>query len=248
MNMLGRYVRIKVTHPIHSYSNEQNFTYELNYGKVEGTKQYNGYVKGAFIMGINHPVRSFDGRVIGVIRYKDCRKIDWVVAPKSTRFINIDIIESLNFALKDRPHEMECLYERSCGAVVYRNIGGMVRFLLIKNRRSTHWGFPKGHVEMGENDYQTAYREVLEETGIHIKIHPDFVTKSQYTIQGKVEKNVNIYLAGTDDTQTVIQKEEIEDYIWLGYDRAMSRLRFENDKNILYKAHNYLLENKIIAE
>ena len=56
--MLGKYVRIKVTHPIHSYSNEQGFTYELNYGEVEGAKQFNASVKGAFIMGINHPVRS----------------------------------------------------------------------------------------------------------------------------------------------------------------------------------------------
>jgi 8-oxo-dGTP pyrophosphatase MutT (NUDIX family) len=247
-NMLGKYVRIKVTHPIHSYSNEQGFTYELNYGEVEGAKQFNAPVRGAFIMGINHPVRSFDGRVIGIVHYKNCNEIDWIVAPKSTRFINIDIINAIDFAVHDRDHTIDCLYERSCGAVVYRNIGGMIRFLLIKNRRSAHWGFPKGHVELGETDHQTAYREVLEETGIHINIHPDFITKSQYTIQGKVEKNVTIYLASTNDTQTIIQKEEIEDYIWLGYEKALTKLRFDNDKTILTKSYNYLVKNKVITE
>ena len=246
--MLGKYVRIKVTHPIHSYSNEQGFTYELNYGEVEGAKQFNASVKGAFIMGINHPVRSFDGRVVGIVRYDGSNEIDWVVAPKSTRFINIDIANGIEFAVKNKKHTLECLYERSCGAVVYRNIGGMIRFLLIKNRRSAHWGFPKGHVEKGENDHQTAYREVLEETGIRINIHPDFITKSQYTIQGKVEKNVNIFLAATQDTQTIIQKEEIEDYIWLGYEKALNKLRFDNDRNILTKAYNYLQNKKIITE
>ena len=246
--MLGKYVRIKVTHPIHSYSNEQGFTYELNYGEVEGAKQFNASVKGAFIMGINHPVRSFDGRVVGIVRYDGSNEIDWVVAPKSTRFINIDIANGIEFAVKNKKHTLECLYERSCGAVVYRNIGGMIRFLLIKNRRSAHWGFPKGHVETGENDHQTAYREVLEETGIRINIHPDFITKSQYTIQGKVEKNVNIFLAATQDTQTIIQKEEIEDYIWLGYEKALNKLRFDNDRNILTKAYNYLQNKKIITE
>ena len=246
--MLGKYVRIKVTHPIHSYSNEQGFTYELNYGEVEGAKQFNASVKGAFIMGINHPVRSFDGRVVGVVRYDGSNEIDWVVAPKSTRFINIDIANGIEFAVRDKKHTLECLYERSCGAVVYRNIGGMIRFLLIKNRRSSPWGFPKGHVEQGENDFQTAYREVLEETGIRITIHPDFITKSQYTIQGKVEKNVNIFLAATQDTQTIIQKEEIEDYIWLGYEKALGKLRFENDRNILAKAYEYLKNKKIITE
>lgn len=246
--MLGKYVRIKVTHPIHSYSTEHNFTYDLNYGEVEGAKQYNSSVKGAFIMGINHPVRSFDGRVVAIVRYEGSNEIDWVVAPKSTRFINIDIAEGIDFAVKNKNHTLECLYERSCGAVVYRNIGGMIRFLLIKNKRSTHWGFPKGHVEHGETDHQTAYREVLEETGIKISIHPDFVTKSQYTIQGKVEKNVSIFLAATQDTQTIIQKEEIEDYIWLGYDRALGKLRFENDRNILTKAYVYLKDKSIIQE
>lgn len=246
--MLGKYVRVKVTHPIHSYSTEYNFTYELNYGEIEGAKQFNAPVRGAFIMGINHPVRSFDGRVIGVVRYEDSKEMDWVVAPKSTRFINIDIVDGIDFAVKDRKHTLDCLYERSCGAVVYRDIGGTTRFLLIKNKRSAHWGFPKGHVEQGENDRQTAYREVLEETGIRINIHADFVTKSQYSIQGKVEKNVKIFLADTKDTQTVIQKEEIEDYIWLGYDKALAKLRFENDKNILVKAYNYLVRNKLITE
>ena len=210
--MLGKYVRIKVTHPIHSYSNEQGFTYELNYGEVEGAKQFNASVKGAFIMGINHPVRSFDGRVVGIVRYDGSNETDWVVAPKSTRFINIDIANGIDFAVKNKNHTLECLYEQ------------------------------------GENDHQTAYREVLEETGIRINIQPDFVTKSQYTIQGKVEKNVNIFLASTQDTQTVIQKEEIEDYIWLGYEKALNKLRFENDRNILSKAYNYLLNKKIITE
>lgn len=246
--MLGKYVRIKVTHPIQSYNSEKDFVYELNYGEVEGERKFNTPIKGAFIMGINHPVRSFDGRVIAVIKYADCREIDWVVAPKSTRFINIDIIEKINFAVKNRKHTLDCLYERSCGAVVFREIGGITRFLLVKNKRSAHWGFPKGHVELGENDKQTACREVLEETGIHINILPDFIMKSQYTIQGKVEKNVNIFLASTEDTQTIIQKEELEDYVWLGYEKAMSRLRFDNDKNILIKADAYLKENNYITE
>ena len=102
--MLGKYVRIKVTHPIHSYSNEQGFTYELNYGEVEGAKQFNASVKGAFIMGINHPVRSFDGRVVGIVRYDGSNETDWVVAPKSTRFINIDIANGIDFAVKNKKH------------------------------------------------------------------------------------------------------------------------------------------------
>ena len=93
---------------------------------------------------------------------------------------------------------------------------------------------------MGETQKETARREVLEETGLHISFLPDFVSKSEYTIQGKVEKCVNIFLATTNDTKTVIQEEELEDYIWVNYDDAMGILKFENDRNILRSAHEFI--------
>ena len=128
------------------------------------------------------------------------------------------------------------------------------QYLMLHRVKKQHdenhdkWIGVGGKFEDKESPEDCVRREVLEETGIRINIQPDFVTKSQYTIQGKVEKNVNIFLASTQDTQTVIQKEEIEDYIWLGYEKALNKLRFENDRNILSKAYNYLLNKKIITE
>lgn len=244
--MLGKYVRVRVTNPIRSVNRQFGFTYQLNFGAVEGKKRYDTVSSGAYIMGINHPVRTFDGRVIAIIKRNDGSPAVYVVAPKSMRFISYQIEDAIAFAESGREYKLECLYERSCGAVVFRNINGEIRYLLIKNRRSTHWGFPKGHVEKGESFEQTAAREVLEETGIHIRIIPQFASKSEYTIQGKVEKTVTIFLAGTSDTQTTIQREEIEDYIWLNYEKAMDTLRFINDRNILQNAHDFLLKEKII--
>ena len=117
---------------------------------------------------------------------------------------------------------------------------GIREYLLIKNKRSNHWGFPKGHIERGENETETAKREVLEETGLHINIIDGFRHTSEYKIANKVEKRVSIFLASTEDTKTVIQPEEIEDYIWLGYNEAITTLRFDNDKNILESAEEFL--------
>lgn len=246
--MLGKYVRVRVTKPIHSKSEQFGFEYGLNFGAVEGGRQFdNKKIKGAFIMGISRPVRNFDGRVIAIVRQANESGCYIIVAPKSTRFIDTQIRESLAFAFGDKPYDLDCLYECSCGAVVYRIIRDELRFLLIKNKRSAHWGFPKGHVEKGETMEQTATREVLEETGIHIRIVPDFSFKSEYTIQGKVEKSVIIFLAGTKDVQTIIQREEIDDYIWLNYDRAVDMLRFDNDKTILSNAKNFLVEHEIVT-
>ena len=239
--MLGKYVRVRVVKPIGSTDRETGYTYPLNYGTV-----YNTENQGAFIMGIHHPVSNFDGRVIAVLSDKKNGKHIWIAAPKSTRFIINDIREYIDLE-KDFPtYKIECLYESSCGAVVYRDIKGEIKYLLIKNRRSSHWGFPKGHIEQGETKQETAVREVLEETGIRVKLLDGFECVSKYKIQNKIEKNVSIFVGTTQDTHTSIQTEEIEDYIWLTYDRALSLLKFENDKNIITSAHEFLNKNNFI--
>lgn len=238
--MLGKYVRVKITHPIDS-TDEAGFTYPLNFGTV-----YSNEKQTAFIMGIHHPVRNFDGRVIAVLSDRRNRSYIWIVAPKSTRFIINDIKQYINLKRDFPSYRLECLYESSCGAVVYRDIKGEVKFLLIKNKRSAHWGFPKGHIEQGETKEETAYREVLEETGLHINIIDGFDCVSKYKIRDRIEKMVTIFVGTTKDTSTVIQQEEIEDYIWLTYDKAMSLLKFENDKNILRSAYSFLNEHNYI--
>ena len=238
--MLGKYVRVRVTNPIGS-DNNAGGTYPLNFGTVYGNDNQT-----AFIMGIHHPVRNFDGRVIAILSDRKNRSYIWIVAPKSTRFIINDIRKYLDLEKDFSSYKIECLYESSCGAVVFRDIRGEVRYLLIKNKRSAHWGFPKGHIEEGETKEETAYREVLEETGVHISIIDGFESVSKYKIKDRIEKKVSIFVGTTKDTSTVIQAEEIEDYIWLTYDRAMNLLKFENDKNILKSAHEFLNNNNII--
>lgn len=238
--MLGKYVRVRVTKPMHSVDSENGINYELNYGTVESGLDARSPVKGAYIMGVTHRVRVFEGRVIAIIKRKNMGGIYLVVAPKSKRYIVHQIEDAVEFIEKSGTYDISCLFECSCGAIVYRIIHGDVRYLLIKNKRSANWGFPKGHMERDEDEKQTAYREILEETGIRAEFLPDFRYKSEYSIQGKIEKKVIIFLATTEDTTTKIQREEIEEYLWLRYDKAMSSLKFPNDKFLLSKANEYL--------
>ncbi|MCH5191620.1 MAG: NUDIX domain-containing protein [Oscillospiraceae bacterium] len=244
--MLGRYVRVRVTDPMHSYDSEKNLTFDLNYGVVESGLDPHSPVRGAYIMGVTHAVRVFEGRVVAVIKRKNMDGIVIVVAPKSKRYIVHTIEDAVAFAEPLGSYDINCLYESSCGAVVYRIINNEVRFLLIKNKRSLIWGFPKGHMERGERERETAYREVLEEAGIRIRILPDFRQKSEYVLQNRIEKRVIIFLATTEDTHTVIQREEVDDYVWANFDSAMNTLKFPNDRRILKKAQEYLDNAKII--
>lgn len=240
--MLGKYVVVRVTKPMHSFDAENGIKNELNFGIVESGIDPRSPVKGAYIMGISHRVRLFEGRVIAVIKKENMGGIYLVVAPKSKRYIIHEIEDAVSYAQKRESYDISCLYETSCGSVVYRIINGETRFLLIKNKRSLNWGFPKGHMERGEDEHATAYREVLEETGVRVEFLPGFRYKSEYSIQNRIEKRVIIFLGTTQDTKTVIQKEEIEEYLWLDFEKAMTVLRFPNDKQVLARANDYLLK------
>ena len=237
--MLGKFVKVRVTSPMNSFNSRFGFKYQLNYGIMEGCKTRKNTVQFAYIMGINHPVRNFDGRVIATVKRNGGKGIVWVVAPKSTRFIVNDIRPAIDFAEGRIGYTIDCLYESSCGAVVFNEEKGERQFLLIRNRRSAHWGFPKGHIEPGETKEETAIREVLEETGLNIEIFPGFVKNSEYIIQGKIEKSVSIFLGKTTEFDYKLQEEEIEECGWYTYNDALRILNYENDKYILTEAAKF---------
>lgn len=242
--MLGKYVRVRVTSPMYSVNKRFGYEYKLNFGIIENSVKTRNRGYGAYIMGITHPVRSFDGRVIAVIRRHGGNGVVWVVAPKSTHFIINDIKDAVSFAENTDNCDIECLYEKSCGAVVISAEEDR-RVLLIKNRRSSHWGFPKGHIEKGETQEETAIREVKEETGLDVELVDGFSSKSEYTIQGRVEKAVTIFLAKSASTDVTIQEEEIDEYIWTDFESADKMLKFENDKLIFAKAVDFINNSEI---
>lgn len=110
--------------------------------------------------------------------------------------------------------------ERSCGIILFRN--ERKEFLLMKHYH--RYDLPKGHVELGESDIETAKREFWEETGIaldNIKINDEFryeeVYYPEYYSDGekiKTEKTLVIYLADLIKESEIILTEHIG-YEWL---------------------------------
>lgn len=147
--MLGRFVKVRVTRPIGFFDGNSKTQYRLNYGTVESGLEPHSPVKGAFIMGINHPVRNFDGRVIATVKIPKTKGVIIVVSPKSKRFIVNDVRDALAFMYKKGSYSIDCLYERSCGAIVYREIAGERRFLLIKTSAAQIGASPKAMSKRG---------------------------------------------------------------------------------------------------
>lgn len=133
-------------------------------------------------------------------------------------------------------------YEKSCGAVIFRKTRGKYAVLLIRNRYADFWSFPKGHVEPGENEYQTAIREVKEETGIDVKIENGFRMESVYFIGKKknVEKKVVYFASLTTRAYVEPQEEEIAAFRWFFEDQFPTDRTFENDRMIFNEALKFI--------
>ncbi|HID04211.1 MAG TPA: NUDIX domain-containing protein [Candidatus Caldiarchaeum subterraneum] len=141
---------------------------------------------------------------------------------------------------------MGLIKEKSAGAVVFYDNGQEPEYLLLLYEAG-HWDFPKGGIEEGETEIQTALREVKEETGLNnVKIIDGFKWEIQYNYRKNrnlVRKTVVFFLAESE-TKDVTLSYEHKDYTWLPYEEAYSKLTFKTAKETLKEAHVYLIKVK----
>ncbi len=140
--------------------------------------------------------------------------------------------------------------EKSAGVVVFRKEGDKIYYLLL-HYGAGHWGFPKGHVEKGETEKETAIREAEEETGIKdlefvegFKEWIKYFYKETYGLKDKkkaswVVKIVDFYLAETKTKEIKISLEH-KGCRWLPFEEAIGQITFKKAKDILERAHCFL--------
>ncbi len=122
--------------------------------------------------------------------------------------------------------------EKSCGAVIFRKHQNSYQFMIIRQRFGLHFGFPKGHVEKNESELMTAKREVKEEVGLDIKIFEHLRDVTNYNPKPSVSKEVVYFLAEATSDQVILQKEEVDQAIWVDQDDVLNKLTYETDKHI----------------
>jgi 8-oxo-dGTP pyrophosphatase MutT (NUDIX family) len=134
--------------------------------------------------------------------------------------------------------------ERSAGAVLFYldSAVGKIEYLLL-NYAAGHWDFPKGNIENGEHELQTAHREIQEETGIHdVEFFKGFRSKIEYHYQRNqrlIQKEVIFFLARTSIRDVTLSYEH-NAYSWLAYEKALALLTYKNAKNVLIEAKLFL--------
>ncbi len=211
---------------------------------------YSGYAsadsfknKSAYIIS-RKPLKDFMfGVVIAVAAFKDGSE-KLIVAPEGEIYYEPIIRERLSALRNAQVEKLSCLYEKSCGAIVIYRSGSRYKILLVRNHNGRNYSFPKGHVEKGETEQQTAIREVKEETGLDIEIIDSFREVADYCPFGKIRKRVVFFMAQTMSDRVTVQREEIDSYIWVDLEEAHTKCTYDNDLRVVRKAKENLYKLK----
>ena len=135
-------------------------------------------------------------------------------------------------------------YEYSCGAVVFTMVNGVPHYLLVraKDQPEGCHGFPKGHMEPGETEVQTALREIFEETGVHAELLEGFRAVTEYDLPHPPDtrKRVVFFLGRFQDQQVRIQESELASYTLAPLEEALELTEFADSRQILTDAHAFL--------
>ena len=132
--------------------------------------------------------------------------------------------------------------EKSCGVVLFREESSE-RLFLVLHYPGGHWDLPKGHVEEDETEHETASRELLEETGIADLEFVDGYREEisyQHFPKGKLSNKQVIFFLGKTNLSDIRLSHEHHDYQWLPFEKAVTKLTFDNAKNLVKKAKEFL--------
>lgn len=111
MDTFGKRVTVVVDRPLGSHHPDYpELVYPINYGYIPGIVAGDGEEQDVYILGIDKPISTFEGRVIAVIHRQNDIEDKLVVAPCGMKFSREEIIEQTAFQEKYFDIQVEMLY------------------------------------------------------------------------------------------------------------------------------------------
>lgn len=211
-DLLGKTVHVEVDRPI-GYRHG-DILYTINYGYIPGTMAGDGEEQDAYILGIREPIKSFEGQVIGAVRRRNDCEDKLAVAPEGMEFHQGQIAEAVHFQEQYFDSHVISLFHKSCGVLPWRKTNGNREFLIVFEQFSQCWSLPKGHMEAGETEVQTALRELQEETGLTAQLDSDARAIIEYPLQLGGRKQV-VFFVGKVTGTPITRPGEIENFRWV---------------------------------
>ena len=119
-------------------------------------------------------------------------------------------------------------YEKSCGSIIIFN-----EEVLIIKQNNGDYGFPKGHMEKGETEIETAFRETKEEVNLNVVLDENRRYMITYKVNDNIIKDV-VYFVGTisDKNNLKIDKNELKDAFFVKKEEVINILTHNNLKEL----------------
>lgn len=95
--LIGRAVSGRVDRPMGSRHPREGFLYPVNYGYVDGVMAADGDGQDVYLLGVDHPVETFTGRIIAVYHRFDDVEDKWIVTPDGTDIPDGEILRQIQF-------------------------------------------------------------------------------------------------------------------------------------------------------
>jgi len=211
-SLMGKHVRVVIDRPV-GYRHG-TIEYTVNYGYIPDIIGGDGEAQDAYVCGVDVPIDEFDGQIVGAVYRKNDCEDKLVVASMGSAYHQAQIAEAVRFQEQHFDTRIISCFEKSCGVLPYRWLNGNREFLLVLENYSKCWSIPKGHMELGESEEETALRELLEETGLTAELDTSRCASIAYPISKFARKQVVFYLGQVTGVPKT-RDGEIDNFKWV---------------------------------
>ena len=99
--MIGNKVKVIIDRPLGTYHPKHKaICYTVNYGYVEGVIAPDGVEQDAYVLGVDKPLKEFEGVILALIHRINDVEDKWIVVPEGIVFTQEEIIKQVEFQEK----------------------------------------------------------------------------------------------------------------------------------------------------
>ena len=107
---LGQTLTIEIDRPVGYVhrKGEKNLVYPINYGYIPGVLGGDGEELDVFLLGVDQPVATYTGRIVGIVYRADDVEDKLIMAPEGMTPTVAEMTEAVHFQEKYYDSHVEC--------------------------------------------------------------------------------------------------------------------------------------------